>query len=73
MASSRKLLDDITVEVNDQVSMINAARGKEGTPRAMLLQYTKVLADLFDRGYQLLAAFTTKNASLLEKMELLLL
>ena len=26
--SSRKLLDDITDEVNDQVSIINAARGK---------------------------------------------
>ena len=72
VTSARKLLDDITVEVYDQVRIINAAKGR-ATPKAVLVQYTKALADLFDRGDQLLAAFTTKNASLLEKMELLLL
>ena len=66
-------MDNITVEVNDQVGIINATKGREATPKAVLVQYTKVLADLFDRGDQLLAAFTTKNSSLLEKMELLLL
>ena len=37
------------------------------------VQYTKVLADLLERGDQMLANFTTKNASLLEKLEYLLL
>ena len=72
VTSARKLLDDITVEVNDQVGIINAAKGR-ATLKAVLVQYTKALADLFDRGAQLLAVFTTKNASHLEKMELLLL
>ena len=72
VTSARKLLDDITVEVNARVGIIKAAKGR-ATPKAVLVQYTKALADSFDKGDQLLAAFTTKNTSLLEKMELLLL
>ena len=69
VTASRKLI----VEINDQVGITNIAKGKEGTPRAVPKQYTKVLADLLERGDQMLANFTTKNASLLEKLEYLLL
>ena len=44
----------------------------EATPKVVIVQYTKALADLFDKGDQLLVSFTTKNAAFLEKMELLL-
>ena len=48
VTSARKLLDDITVEVNDQVGHITAAKGR-ATPYAAIVQYTKALADLFDK------------------------
>ena len=38
-----------------------------------MLQYTNSLSDLFENGDKLLVSFNTKNASLLEKLELLLL
>ena len=37
------------------------------------MQYTKALMDLLENGDKLLSSFNTKNGSLLEKMELLLL
>ena len=42
-------------------------------PKAVLVQYTKVLEDLFDKGDKLLATFTENNGTLLEKLEMLLL
>ena len=48
VTSARKLLDDITVEVNNQVGHIKAAKGR-ATPKAAMVQYTKALADLFER------------------------
>ena len=50
VTSARKLLDHITVEVNDQVGIIKAAKGR-ATPKAVLVQYTKALADLFGSIY----------------------
>ena len=38
-----------------------------------MMQHTKALSDLFENGDKLLVSFNTKNASLLEKLELLLL
>ena len=55
VTSARKLLDDITVEVNEQVGHIKAAKGR-ATPKASIVQYTKALADLFDKGDQLLVS-----------------
>ena len=37
------------------------------------MQYTKALMDLLENGDKLLSSFNTKNGSLLEKLELLLL
>ena len=68
--ASRKKLDDICGEVADQVKVVTAAKTK---PKDILVQYTKVLEDLFDKGDKLLATFTENNGTLLEKLEMLLL
>ena len=59
VTASRKLLDDINSEVTEQVEIVTAAQGRDG-PKAVLVQYTKVLEDLFDKGDKLLATFTEK-------------
>ena len=72
VTSARKDLDDIMVEVDDQVAHIKAAKGR-ATPKAAMMQYRKALLDLLENGDKLLVSFNTKNGSLLEKLELLLL
>ena len=58
--SARKGLDDVTVEIEDQVAHIKAAKGRD-TPEAALKQYKKLLTDLFENGDKLLTSFATKN------------
>ena len=65
-------MDDINGEVTDQVKVVTAVKGRDG-PRAVLVQYTMVLEDLFDKGDKLLATFTENNRALLQKLEMLLL
>ena len=72
VTSARKGLDDITVDIEDQVALIKAAKGKD-TPEAALMQFKKSLMDLLENGDKLLTSFNTNNGSLLEKMDLLLL
>ena len=60
VTASRKLLDDINSEVTKQVEIVTAAQGRDG-PKAALVQYNKVLEDLFDKGDKLLATFTENN------------
>ena len=73
VTASRKLIDNVSLEIGDQVDIIKVAKGKEDTPQEVVTQYTQVLEDLLVKGDTLLANFTTKNSSLLEKMEYLLL
>ena len=60
LVASMKLMDDINGEVTDQGNAVIAVKGRNG-PRAVLVQYTKVLEDLFDKGDKLLATFTENN------------
>ena len=52
MTSARKGLDDITVDIEDQVALIKAAKGKD-TPEAALMQFKKSLMDLLENGDKL--------------------
>ena len=60
VTASRKLIDNISLEISDQVDIINVAKGKEDTPKEVITQYTQVLEDLLLKGDTLLANFTTK-------------
>ena len=71
-AKARKDLDDITAEIEEQVSLINTPVGK-ATPETALMQFKRSLRDLIEDGDKLLIIFNKKNGSLLEKLELLLL
>ena len=46
VTASRKLLDDLNSEVDEQVQIVNDAKGRNG-PRALLVQYTKVFNGFF--------------------------
>ena len=72
VTASRKLLDDINSEIVEQVETVTEAKGRNG-PKAVLVQYTKVLEGLFDKGDKLLNTFTESNGALLERLEMLLL
>ena len=47
VTSARKVLDNITVEIEDQVVLIQTAKGKD-TPEAALMQFKKSLKDLLE-------------------------
>ena len=64
VTASRKLLDDLNSEVVEQVEIVNEAKGRNG-PKAVLVQYTKVLESLFDDGDKLLNTFTESDGALL--------
>ena len=72
VTASRKLLDDLNSEIDEQVQVVNDAKGRNG-PRALLVQYTKVLEGLFNDGDKLLNTFTESNNALLLRLEMLLL
>ena len=72
VTASRKLLDDLNSEIDEQVQIVNDAKGRNG-PRALLVQYTKVLEVLFNDGGKLLNTFTESNNALLLRLEMLLL
>ena len=52
VTSARKGLDYITVDIEDQVALIKAAKGKD-TPEAALMQFKKSLMDLLENGDKL--------------------
>ena len=44
VTASRKLVDDVSLEINDQVNIIKVAKGNESTPKEVTAQYTQLLA-----------------------------
>ena len=72
VTESRKDLDDITAEIDEQVGLIKTAMEKT-TPETALMQFKRSLKDLIESGDKLLVIFNKHNGSLLEKLELLLL
>ena len=72
IAVSRKLLDDQKSEINEQVKVVNEAKERNG-PKAILIQYTKILEVLLKDGDKILQSFNESNNSLLPLLEMLLL
>ena len=72
IAVSRKLLDDQKSEINEQVKVVNEAKERNG-PKAILIQYTKVLEVLLKDGDKILQSFNESNNALLPLLEMLLL
>ena len=72
LTASRKSLDDLMSEIADQVDIIKQARGRNG-PRAVWIQYTKILQTLLENGDKKLNSFTECTDLLLQRLEMLLL
>ena len=72
VAVSRKLLDDLKSEIDEQVQVVNGAKGRNG-PKAILVQYTKILEVLFKDEDKILQTFTESSNALLPLLEMLLL
>ena len=73
MKASRKLVDEVTLEITDQVEIIKVAKGDDTNPQEIIGQYTQQLSDLLEKGDSLLSDFESKNSSLLEKLDFLML
>ena len=71
--ASRKLVDEVTLEITDQVEIIKVAKGDDTNPQEIIGQYTQQLSDLLEKGDSLLSDFESKNSSLLEKLDFLML
>ena len=60
--TSRKLVDDLILEIADHIQNVEKAKVDPEVPKNMVHDYSKQLKDLFDRGDALLIDFETKNS-----------